>query len=143
MKGKEIEVRNLSSTTYKTFLFNNAPYASVAKLKDSEDIAGLGLNLAYKAPEVYNQIDYPGKWKEGDYLILDYPFEYPLYLPLDPCYTLYDLVEQIQSLYYDAYHNKENEMYLRKNEASLEDLVLEKITICKSGDVIVYVSKDS
>lgn len=143
MKGKEIEVRNLSSTAYKTFLSNNAPYVSVAKLKDTDDVAGLGLELAYKTPEDFKQIDYPVKWKEGDYLLLDYPFEYPLYLPLEPCYSLYDLIEQIQSLYYEAYHNKENEMYLRKDEARFEDLVLEKITVCKSGDVIAYVSKNS
>ena len=133
---KEVEVRRMSTTAYKTFLFNNSPDFSIAKIR-GEDIISLGIKLSRKLPQHYSGIDYPRKWKEGCFILFDFPFENPVYAELLECDTVYDLFEQIQGLYKDSYkHSKSSGINTR---VKLKNLVLDRVTICKSGDVIVYV----
>ena len=143
MKKKEIdlEVCNISRTDYRTFLSRTSPEISIARLFEGDDmIKNLGLRLDQDIPAMWAEDDYPVKWKEGSYIIVDFPLEQPLRVTLLECFTIYDLLEQIQSLYKDLYEQADESGY-NKN-VKLENLMIDKITICKSGDVLVYVSEN-
>lgn len=139
---KEIIVRYISNSAYKTFLSNTSPLISIAGINNKEE--GLGIKLMYEMPseigEECREIEYPMKWKEGDNLIIDYPLKYTAICPLLVCYTLYDLITQIQDLFYDIFSNEKEEVV---DGVEYKDLVLNKITFCKTGDVVVYVDKNT
>ena len=134
---KEIIVRYISNSSYKTFLSNTSPIISIAEINNKD--RGLDIKLMYKMPseveEECREIKYPMKWKESDYHL-----KYTAICPLLVCYTLYDLITQIQDLFYDIFANEREEAM---NGIEYKDLVLNKITFCKTGDVVVYVDKNT
>lgn len=139
---KEITVRYISNSACKTFLSNTSPLISIAGINNKD--GGLDIKLMYEIPskveEECRDIKYPMKWKESDSLIIDYPLKYTAVCPLLMCYTLYDLIAQIQNLFYDIFANEREEVM---NGIEYKDLVLNKITFCKTGDVVVYVNKNT
>ncbi len=142
---KEIVVRDLSNTNYKEFLASTSPLVTIADINDPENNGrGLDILLAFEMTEERKEdlkdVEYPVKWEEGDFIIFDFPFKYPVYLTLLECYTVYDLVTQIQDFLYDAFHSKESDNI--KDGVNYEKLLLTKLTICKTGDVIAYVEED-
>ena len=144
MDNNEIEVRNITTSTYKTYLSRISPEVTIAKLYDDDnEIGGLDIRLCLETPEDFKNIKYPAKWKPGSHIFIDFPFNYIVYVTLLECWTIYDLLQQIQGFFFDAFGSIESEESGLESNINYRDLVLDKIVICKTGDVVIYVSKGS
>ena len=81
-------------------------------------------------------VEFPEKIKEGGDFYIDFPTKSPICVRIEPFESVYDLLEQIRDAILTASkHSEFGVPYYVK----FSDLYVEKLTVCTSGDIIVYI----
>ena len=138
MEEKEITV--MSKSDYRSLLYQEIPERSlsIVSRQGEEFWSGAKLTSIEKGNSLLEAL--PLNIEEGKLLYLDYPF-YPMTLELSSSDNLLDLVEEIHDAYVEIY-DAEGIPPEDSDKPRLEDLYLNEITCCRSGNLVAYIKSE-
>jgi hypothetical protein len=142
-ESKDLEILVLGRSEYRVRLSRERPEYTIKSTK-----IGLDIKLVEDEdsdPSSFSSIalsiSLPKDIKAGARLYIDFPLKRSLLVELEECHTLGDLVEQIRNVYLEIRDNQETESLGLDPTVNFDNLVIDEIVLCKSGNVVIVVNE--